>query len=72
MAHTTAQTTSLPTLLKVVRDIFAGIWDALTRIGEANAKVRQINAYYAMSDDELAARGIKREDIIRLVMASAI
>ncbi|KUJ80317.1 hypothetical protein AVO45_04460 [Ruegeria marisrubri] len=72
MAHSTAQSTSLTALLKVVGDIFAGIWDALSRIGEANAKVHQINAYYAMTNAELAARGIKREDIIRFVMADAI
>ncbi|TMV07572.1 hypothetical protein FGK63_08870 [Ruegeria sediminis] len=72
MAHSTAQPASLPALLKVAGDILAGIWDALTRIGEATAKVRRINAYSAMSDTELAARGFQREDIIRLVMADAI
>lgn len=68
MAISTAHTRSLTALPGVVADIFTGIFDALVRIGEANAKVRQINALSALSDAELAARGMRREDIIRRVM----
>lgn len=68
MAISTVHTRSLTALPGVVADIFTGIFDALVRIGEANAKVRQINALSALSDAELAARGMRREDIIRRVM----
>lgn len=68
MAISTTHSRSLTALPGVVADIFTGIFDALVRIGEANAKVRQINALSALSDAELAARGMRREDIIRRVM----
>ncbi len=68
MAISTVHTRSLTALPGVVADIFTGIFDALVRIGEANTKVRQINALSALSDAELAARGMRREDIIRRVM----
>ncbi|MCU9836791.1 MULTISPECIES: DUF1127 domain-containing protein [Ruegeria] len=68
MAVSTTHSRSLTALPGVVADIFTGIFDALVRVGEANAKVRQINALSALSDAELAARGMRREDIIRRVM----
>ncbi len=72
MAQSTTHRSPVITLFALVADIFVGIFDALTRIGEANSKVRQIKALSDMSDDELAARGMRREDIIRLVMADVI
>lgn len=68
MAVSTTHSRSLTALPGVVADIFTGIFDALVRVGEANTKVRQINALSALSDAELAARGLRREDIIRRVM----
>lgn len=68
MAVSTTHSRSLTALPGVVADIFTGIFDALVRVGEANTKVRQINALSALSDAELAARGMRREDIIRRVM----
>ena len=45
--------------------------DGLTRgfgqIAEANWRVREIERLNAMSDDALAAKGLKREDIARHV-----
>lgn len=68
MAVSTTHSRSLTALPGVVADIFTGIFDALVRVGEANTKVRQINALSALSDAELTARGLRREDIIRRVM----
>lgn len=68
MAVSTTHSRSLTALPGVVADIITGIFDALVRVGEANTKVRQINALSALSDAELAARGLRREDIIRRVM----
>lgn len=72
MAHTSARSFSLAAPLAVLADIFSGIWDALIRIGDANSKVQQIKALSAMTDAELAERGLKREDIIRRVMSDVI
>ncbi|MEX0368891.1 MAG: DUF1127 domain-containing protein [Ruegeria sp.] len=72
MAHSTAQNSSFHGLFAAVADIFSGIFDALVRIGEANSKVRQIEALSALSDEDLAARGIAREDIIRHVLSDVV
>ncbi|GAA6158877.1 hypothetical protein NBRC116589_10510 [Ruegeria sp. HU-ET01832] len=42
------------------------------RVATARSSVRRIRAYWLMNDDELRARGLKREDIIRLVLADVI
>ncbi len=68
MAHTTRRP-AVFNLLSTVADVFYGIYEALIRMGEANAKVVKIKQLHALTDEELAARGMKREDIVRLVMA---
>ena len=72
MAHSTAHTNSIPAALAVVADIFSGIFGALLRLNEASSKVRQIEMLSALSDGELSARNIKREDIIRRVMNATV
>lgn len=56
-------------MLSVAADVFHGIYEALIRVGEANAKVVKIKQLHELTDEELAVRGLKREDIVRLVMA---
>ncbi|MCE8515892.1 DUF1127 domain-containing protein [Ruegeria pomeroyi] len=72
MAQSTLHLRSLATLPHVLGDILAGIFDALVRIGEANARIRRINALSALTDAELAARGLRRADIIRWVMSDRV
>lgn len=72
MAHTTAQSYTIPAVLRVVADIFAGIFGALSQLHVANAKVRQIEALTTLSDEELNNRGLKRADIIRHVMSEKV
>lgn len=69
MAVTTTHTNPLMHAIRALVDIIGGLYGALIRIGEANSRVRRIEALYAMSDAELAARGIRRENIIREVMS---
>ncbi|MGV6804748.1 MAG: DUF1127 domain-containing protein [Ruegeria sp.] len=69
MAHSSTHRPAILNLLSVVGDIFSGIYDALIRLGEANTKVIKIKQLSELTDEELAARGLKREDIVRLVMA---
>jgi uncharacterized protein YjiS (DUF1127 family) len=52
-----------------VARFFSIIGNAMVSIGEANSKVRQVDALNALSDEELAARGIKRQDIVRHVFS---
>lgn len=49
------------------RGIFGRALDFLVRIAECNHRVRRVQALSAMSDAQLAARGLKREDITRHV-----
>lgn len=46
---------------------FAGIGNFLTQLGENNHRVREVERLNAMSDEALAARGLRREDIVRHV-----
>ncbi len=72
MAATAARSRTVPSILGAVADVFVGIWSALIHIGEANSKVRRIQELSGLSDAELDARGIKRENIIRHVMADVL
>lgn len=49
--------------------IFRSIGGALVTLGEANSRVRRAEALQALSDEELAAKGLKREDIPRHVFS---
>ncbi|WP_417718890.1 DUF1127 domain-containing protein [Salipiger sp.] len=47
--------------------ILSGIGNALVAVGEANPRLRRVEALQRMTDEQLAARGIRREDIVRHV-----
>lgn len=47
--------------------VFRAMGEALVTLAEANSRVRRAEALQALSDDELAAKGLKREDIPRHV-----
>lgn len=72
MAHSTTTRPAILTLFSTVGSILSGAYDALARIGEANAKARLVRSLSRLTDGELEARGIRREDIVRLVMADVI
>ncbi|SNR34700.1 hypothetical protein [Puniceibacterium sediminis] len=46
---------------------FDGIINFLVRIAESNGRMKAVERLNAMSDAELAARGLKREEIVRHV-----
>ncbi|WP_323769477.1 DUF1127 domain-containing protein [Antarctobacter sp.] len=46
---------------------FSSLFNALTAIAEANPRLKEVERLNAMSDDELARRNLKREDIVRHV-----
>lgn len=49
--------------------MFRKIGTALVTLSEANSRVRRAEALQALSDAELAKRGLKREDIARHVFS---
>ncbi len=68
MAHTATNTD-----FAASHPVFARMLDALKNFGtayiEARSRQGQIAAYQAMSDAELAERGIERDNIVRHVFA---
>ena len=49
------------------RSVFRAIGDFFSLITESNWRVREAQRLHAMSDAQLAARGLRREDIARHV-----
>lgn len=68
MAQSVTHPNGLAHAGKAVGELFNSIFEALIRVGEANSRVRRIEALCKLSDEELAARGMRREDIVRVVM----
>lgn len=50
-----------------VAGFFETVFSGLVKLAETNGRVKQIERLSAMSDAELAARGIERTDIVRHV-----
>ena len=50
-----------------MQHFFASIGNALVAVAEANPRMKKVHALQRMTDAELAERGIKREDIVRVV-----
>jgi len=48
-----------------------GFFDALIRMGENNPKLRQMDALMALSDEDLANRGLRRDEIARYVLSGS-
>ncbi|MBU2962514.1 DUF1127 domain-containing protein [Citreicella sp. C3M06] len=46
---------------------FAALGNAIVAIGEANPRLRRVEALQRLSDEQLAAKGLRREDIVRHV-----
>ncbi|MEO1732761.1 MAG: DUF1127 domain-containing protein [Pseudomonadota bacterium] len=55
----------------LVQRVFSWLGGALMHVAETNQRVRQAEALMALSDAELAARGLKREDIARHVFSDS-
>ncbi len=62
-----SQTTASHGALSAVQHFFQAIGNALVAMAEANPRMKKVQALQRMTDEELAARGLKREDIVRVV-----
>ena len=51
--------------------VFKGILNFLVSISTAQSRVRQIEFLCALTDEELAERGLSRQDIVRYVYRDA-
>lgn len=51
----------------LARAFFKNIWTMLVWLGENSARARMIRDISAMSDAELEARGLNRQDIVKRV-----
>jgi len=69
MAHTTSHPTVSFPVLGYISRFFTAIGNGLVRIGEKQSRYQQIEALHAMTDAQLAERGILRDDIARVVFA---
>lgn len=58
---------ALDRLLATTGAFFSGIGTSLVKAAEADRRIRTFNALMEMSDAELAAKGLKREDLARHV-----
>lgn len=67
MAHVTTSAPAATGASGWFGGFFDGILEGLARLAEANPKVRQMKALAALSDAQLAERGLRREEIARYV-----
>lgn len=64
---TTTDIHSIPQERSERRGVFARILDVLVMMAESNPRLRRLERLQAMSDAQLAERGLRREDIARHV-----
>lgn len=67
MASTNYISTPSAGLNATIAAFFSQLGDVMTVAMESNPRLRRVHALQALNDDELAARGLKREDIVRHV-----
>lgn len=70
MAQVTTNATSAPLYAGILR-VISAIGASFVAMGEANRYVRQIEALQALSDAELAERGLRRDQIVHYVFKDA-
>ena len=63
IAATAQAVTTWSPLASLTRGLSA-IFSGLVNIGEANPRFQQIQKLQAMSDEQLAKKGLKRDDIV--------
>ncbi len=64
-----SNTTTAATLnpLGLIAGFFRAIGNGLVNMAEANHRVNRARTLMALSDEQLAARGMKREDVVKHV-----
>ena len=68
MAHTVTDIRTPSFGLSVLKSV----WNFLVALGESTARARMLRDLSEMSDEQLAARGMTRQDIVRRVFDDAL
>ena len=72
MTTVSTNTSAATHLGRDVLGFLAKIGRGLVAIGEANPRIKKMEYLSSLSDAQLAARGLKREDIVRYVFGNKI
>ncbi|MCW8842627.1 MAG: hypothetical protein OQK00_04345 [Rhodobacteraceae bacterium] len=67
MAYTTLHTGARSAILHNLAVPFIALGNALVRLGEANSRTKQVAYLQSLSDEDLAKRGITRDEIAHYV-----
>jgi len=67
MAHAVQDHGVLHGIADGIRHVLADIGNALIAFAESDPRVKRMQELQSMSDEELAAKGIRRDDIARYV-----
>lgn len=59
--------TSLSDKRTPIADFFNGLFSGLVRIAESNTRLTQVEELQKLTDEELSAKGLRRENIVRHV-----
>ena len=51
---------------------FSRVFDAVVKIAESDPRFKRLEALSALSDEQLAARGLRRSDIVRQVLGDRL
>lgn len=70
MAHIAHIDSHHRSLGQVVAAPFVAVFNWLVALAEASPKYREMEHLSRMSDEQLAARGIRREDIVQKVLGT--
>ncbi len=65
--HSTTHTISAASIGTVLVAPFKAIGRFFVQIMESNSRLHQVEQLNALTDEELAKRGLRREDIVRFV-----
>ena len=68
MAFTTTHQQERNSVLGGIARAGIAVFEALARMGERSPQMRRISALSAMTDEQLAERGLKRENIVQHVL----
>ena len=51
----------------IIADFFSGLLEGLARVAESNHRMKEIHRLQAMTDEDLAKRGLSRDGIVQHV-----
>ncbi|MDC0738130.1 DUF1127 domain-containing protein [Cognatishimia sp. SS12] len=58
--------------LRSLTNVFAAIGDFLVQLSEASNRAKQVQYLNSLTDEDLAKRGLTREDIVRHVFSDKL